>query len=82
MFLLPSSPHGAYRPYCATHFSVFYSPPQVSMDSLWTPHSPRGVLMESLWSLCGLHGLHEDSTPNPQILWRVHEFWVDYDKFW
>ena len=31
-------------------FAVFYSPPRVSMDSSWTPHSPHGVLMESPWS--------------------------------
>jgi hypothetical protein len=27
--------------------SVFYSPPRVSMDSSWTPHSPHRLLMES-----------------------------------
>src|ERR1700683_1645655 len=29
-----------------TIYAVFYSPPRVSMDSSWTPHSPHGVLMD------------------------------------
>ena len=31
----------------ALHWSVFDSPPRVSMESSWSPHSPHGVLMES-----------------------------------
>src|ERR1700683_3545284 len=34
--------------------AVFYSPPRVSMDSSWTPHSPHGVPMESSWTPCGV----------------------------
>jgi len=44
------------------------------MDSSWTLHSPHGVLMESLWSLCGLHGLHEDST-------QIHRFYGESMNF-
>jgi len=45
----------------------------------WTPCGLLIVLVEFSWSP---YGVSVDSTPNPQILWRVHEFWVDYDKFW
>src|ERR1700677_3955499 len=31
--------------------AVFYSPPWVSMDSSWTPHSPHGVLMDFVWTM-------------------------------
>ena len=64
-----------------------WSPHGVLLESLWSPH---GLHEESTWSPCGvlmdsmrtLHGFLIDSTQNPQILWRVHGFWVDYDKFW
>src|ERR1700683_1614752 len=57
--------------------TVFYSPPRVSMDSSWTPHSPHGVLMESSWSSHGVliespwtpHGLPMESSWTLCGLW-------------
>src|ERR1700729_593109 len=53
---------------CTHHHMILYlTVPHGFSWSLWR------LLMKSSWSF---HGLHENSTQNPQILWRVHGFWV------
>ena len=54
---------------------VFYSPPQVSMDSSWilhnllkSPNNPFKDLMESSWSPWGLHPKSTDLIESPLIL--------------
>jgi hypothetical protein len=41
---------------------VFDSPPRVSMESSWSPHSPHGVLMESMESMETPHGVLIESS--------------------
>src|ERR1700683_3286399 len=68
-------------------FAVLYSPPLVSMDSSWTPHSPHGVLMESSWSPHGVpmesswspHGVPMESSWSPRgvlmdFVWTMVNF--------
>ena len=61
---------------------VFDTPPQVSMDSSWSPRGVLTVLMESSWSPHGVHvesswsarGVYEESSQSPH---RVHGVLID-----